>query len=135
MAIARLTVVDWDKDHARETETLNPSWPEVESAIRALNARNRNDVYLQSADSNTETYLCIGGGAGKYIASGAVNNERFPTWVLPEEPAEPTVKVVVGGQPGDYPNNWILDLDSSLRAARSFFDAVVFTNVLRCLDA
>jgi hypothetical protein len=31
--------------------------------------------------------------------------------------------LMVGGQTGDYPGNQVIDLQSALRAARSFYDA------------
>jgi hypothetical protein len=123
MAIGLLIICVWKGVHKDETEIRLPSWPEVEAAIRALDNYNLNDVYLQPHETNSETYLAIGGGGGGYIATGSVDNERFPTLVDPQRPSEPKVLLVVGGQEGDYPANWIIDLPTALRAARSFYDA------------
>ena len=128
MAIARLTICDWQGVNKRDTEVDDPAWSDVESAIRALNNRNLNDVYLQPDRTDSETYLCVGGGAGRYIASGAVNNAAFPTLVDPLRSREPKVILMVGGQPGDYPSNWVVDLQSALRAAKSFYDAGGFSS-------
>jgi hypothetical protein len=128
MAIASMTISEWDGVIKHDTEIDCPSWPDVESAIRALNNCNLNDLYLQPFKSNADTYLCIGGGAGQYLVSGAVNvDEYFPTLVDPERLSEPRKVIVVGGQSGDYPANWIADLKTVLHAAKSFYDHGGFT--------
>jgi len=134
MAIGLLTICEWKGAHKDDTEIRLPLWSAVEAAIRALDNCNLNDVYLQPDETNPETYLAIGGGAGRYIATGSVNNERFPTLVDPQRPAEPKVLLVVGGQEGDYPANWIVDLPTALRAARSFYDAGGFARDVNWVD-
>jgi len=113
----------------------NPMWEQVEAAILALNGRNLNDVYLEPDDSQPQTYLCIGGGAGQYIASGSVNGEYFPTLMNYRSPAEPKVKLIVGGQLGDYPGNYIADLESVLFAARCFFESGEFDGPINWVNA
>ena len=127
MALAILTVCDWDSDGERDTLVANPTWAQIEAAIRRLNNQNLNDVYLQPDRDNTETYLGIGGGNGRYIVTGANSNKTFPTIVHGDRPGERKVTLVVGGQLGEYPENWIVDLESALRAARAFYDAGGFS--------
>jgi hypothetical protein len=121
MAIDRLTVCDWSGRGKQDTVIDRPTWGDIEASIRALNNRNPNDLYLHPDALNSETYLCIGGGAGQYVASGSIDNECFPTLVDFQLPAEPRVTLVVGGQRSAFPGNYILDLESVLRAARSFY--------------
>ena len=128
MHIAKLTTCAWVGGSVTCQTIDSPTWQDVEEAVRALNGSERNDLYLQPESDDAETYLCIGGGDGRYVASGCVNNERFPTWQDPGSPAEPQVTLTVGGQPGCYPANWILDLPMALHAARSYFEAGDFTD-------
>jgi hypothetical protein len=122
MAISCLLICKWVGVTHHDTEIKNPSWPDVESAVRALNNREFNDVYLYPDESKPETYLCIGGGGGSYVATGSVESEYFPTLVDKKRPAEPELPLVVGGQKGTYPGNWVVDLQCVLMAAKSFYD-------------
>lgn len=125
--IALLSAPDW----ASEEGSLlveNPTWVQVESAIRNLNNEARNDVYLHPHGDDLETYLAIGGGNGQYIVVGAKSNTSFPALVRRDEPGDPKIELIVGGQPGEYPANWVADLGSALEAAKAFFDAGGFAS-------
>lgn len=65
--------------------------------------------------------MCIGGGAGRYVVTGSIENQEFPTVVDAARAAEPSELLVVGGQSGQYPGNRVLDLASTLKAARRFY--------------
>jgi hypothetical protein len=67
----------------RTTEIDQPQWEAIDAAIRALDNASRNDVYLVPHKTDPETYLCIGGGAGRYIVTGSIRNEEFPTVIDP----------------------------------------------------
>lgn len=123
MPIAMLTISDWGSAQERDKMIENPTWPEIESAIRALNNENLNDLYLHPEKNNIETYLCVGGGAGRYVLTGSINNQSFPTLADPERSTTPSVELVVGGQLGDYPTNWVMDLCTTLQTTRAFYDA------------
>ena len=123
MPIEILTISEWIGVSKKDTVVENPTWEEVEGAVRALNNRNLNDLYLQPARQDPETFLCIGGGDGRYLVSGSIGNEEFPTVVDPAKPSDVVEHLVVGGQTGDYAGNWIVDLETALRAARSFFES------------
>jgi hypothetical protein len=126
LAIQLLTVCEWDGPRMESTDIPDPTWEQVEDAIRDLDERSRNDLYLHADASNLETYLAVGGGSGRYLVTGSIDNERFPTAVNAIEADASRELLVVGGQRGDYPRSWILDLDSALRAARSFFETGEF---------
>jgi hypothetical protein len=98
MTIQLLRICEWRGDRRIDHETPDPTWEEIEKAIRALNNRDVNDVYLCVEAENDEEFLCIGGGDGRYVVTGAFE-ETFPTVVDParcsgEEP------LVVGGRRG-----------------------------------
>ena len=48
-----------------DTVVEKPSWSDIESAIRAMNNGNLNDVYLD-LESELETSLTIGGGSERW---------------------------------------------------------------------
>ena len=120
MAIELLTICEWAGPARHTTDVDQPGWEAVDAAVRALDNACRNDLYLTPQKADPETYLCIGGGAGRYIVTGSIRNEEFPTVIDPSKAAEPEEVLVVGGQSGCFPGNWAVDLDTALRAARSF---------------
>jgi hypothetical protein len=126
MGIELLTVCEWDGPHLNRIEVTHPTWQQVEDAIRALDGRTRNDLYLTPVASNLETYLTVGGGNGRYLVTGSINNERFPTAVRETKTDAAHESLVVGGQTGEYPATRILDLDSALSASRAFFETREF---------
>jgi hypothetical protein len=126
LAIELLTVCEWNGPHMERAEFPQPTWDQVEDSIRDLDEQTHNDLYLHPDASNLDMYLAIGGGSGRYVVTGSINNERFPTAVKGVESNAARELLVVGGQAGDYPRNWILDLDSALRVARSFFETGEF---------
>jgi hypothetical protein len=122
VSIGLLTVCKWSGPRKEDTNIEHPAWPQVEAAIRALNGTTHNDVYLQPAGGEPDSYLCIGGGKGRYIVTGATKGGEFPTLTDPARAGEPEETIVVGGQPGNYPGHWVVDLETALGAARSYFD-------------
>ena len=134
MIIERLTVCEWTGGRRSDTEIDAPSWSDVEAAVRELNNRNLNDIYLCARDSHPETFLAIGGGAGQYIVSGAIEGEVFPTVIDPERSAEPRIRLMVGGQLGDYPGNYVIGLESALLAAKSYYDTGSFDGPIKWVN-
>jgi hypothetical protein len=126
MAVHLLTIYVWVGRSANRAEIENPAWLVVERAIRDLNNRDRNDVYLTPDRNDLETYLAIGGGDGRYLVTGCVRNDRFPTLIHTQKVPVPEERLVVGGQEGVYPGNWIVDLEMALQAARVFYEAGTF---------
>lgn len=122
--IALMTICEWTAGSRHDAEVRDPSWDEIARAIRALDGAARNDLYLCPDADDPGTYLCVGGGDGRYVVAGAIAiDSEFPTLVDADRPATPMEVVVVGGQAGRYPANWVVGLDAALAAARAFYDA------------
>src|SRR5262249_31512540 len=115
LPIELLTVYEWLGPRVARQEYRDPSWELVEDAIRELNGQAWNDLDLCPAAADPETWLCVGGGAGRYIVTGSACGESFPT-VARGPSEEGREGVVVGGQVGAYPRHWVVDLDTALRA-------------------
>lgn len=125
MKIARLTICDWNDRRSIDTVIENPCWTDIEAAIRALNNRNLNDIYLHLDDS-PETWLAVGGGDGQYLVTGSINAESFPTLIDASKSEEPRIYLMVGGQLCDYPCSYVVDLDRALQATRSVVETGTF---------
>lgn len=109
----------------RETIIENPIWEQIETAIQALNNDDLNDLYL---NANKEVWLCVGGGAGQYILTGAIGEDVFPTLVDPNKSSEREILLTVGGQTAEYTENWIHSLARSLAAAHDFYEEGGFSS-------
>jgi hypothetical protein len=126
VSVAQLTVSQWEGGTVRNEIVSNPTWSQVEGAVRQLDNVRFNDLYLQPDAGNSETYLCVGGGGGRYVLAGVLAGDRFPTLVDPRRPAEPAELLRVGGQEGDYPANVVHDLDTTLEAVHAFWSSGSF---------
>ena len=106
MPIGRLTACEWTRGRMNEVVFDDPSWQDVENAIRALDGQTRNDVYLTADRLNPDTWLVVGGGNGRYIVTGAIDvDKEFPALIDAGRPDEPQEALVVGGQEGLNPAN------------------------------
>ena len=103
----------------------NPTWSDVEVAVRKLDGNRFNDIYLHRDEDSEYFWLSIGGGAGRYLITGA-SSEGFPTVVERARTNLPDELLCVGGQHSYFPAKWIHPLDVALKAARSFFEAGQF---------
>jgi Immunity protein Imm1 len=112
---------------ATDTETMeNPSWPDVERAILALDARSTTLVMLAPPSPKGlptgEHHMAVGGGSGdRLIVYTTDDNFHFWNLVDPKKRGDRRpVRMVVGGQEGDYREEQFVSRDHALRAARCY---------------
>jgi hypothetical protein len=130
-----MTLCEWRGSRLVKQVVSDPSMELVEAAVRRLDNARFNDLYLEPLREDPETWLCIGGGAGRYLLSGALAGGRFPILVDPTRSAEHRQALVIGGQEGTYPANQVHDLDTALAAVRCFWLSGRFeSEVLNWLD-
>jgi Immunity protein Imm1 len=98
------------------TYIQNPSLDDVEMAVRALDGVHNTMVVL---GTDGPGHMAIGGGAGRYIVYSTPDNLTF---YVPIDPVAPqgSITLVAGGEEGEYPARQTADLDSALRAARTY---------------
>jgi hypothetical protein len=121
MSLGSLTICSWDATSCDDTVILDPGWPEIESAVRSLDNERLNDVYLTPLGPADEVFLCVGGGAGRYLVTGSDSSRRSPILSVPGSSSDALVPLRVGGQLGEFPARYVVDLDSALTAAKKFF--------------
>jgi len=119
--LAELRIFEWRGTGRTEHIVTRPALEAVVAAVRALDGAARNDLYLYPKTGSAGSYLCVGGGAGKYLLTGVLPGDRFPTLIDPTQPELPKQPLRVGGQVGLYPRNWIHPLDVALRVAEEFW--------------
>ena len=126
MPIAELRVFEWRGTGRTEQVIPRPPLKAVIAAVRALDGAAHNDIYLYPKAGSLHCYLCVGGGAGRYLLTGVLPGDRFPTLVDPARPEVPKEALRVGGQEGLYPRNWIHPLAIALKAAEAFWSTGEF---------
>ena len=126
MSLAELRVFEWKGIGRTEQIIPRPSLKVVLAAVRALDGAAHNDVYLYPKAGSFHPYLCVGGGAGRYLLTGVLPGDRFPTLVDPARPELPKQPLKIGGQEGLYPRNWIHSLAVALRAVEEFWNTGEF---------
>ena len=125
--LGELRIFEWTGTARTEQIVPRPPLKTVLAAVRALDGRSRNDVYLYPKAGVLYPYLCVGGGNGRYLLTGVLPGDRFPTLLDPSRPELPKEALRVGGQEGLYPRNWIHTLDTTLRTVESFWNSGDFT--------
>jgi hypothetical protein len=123
MALEKLTICRWHSTSRDDVDVSNPSWIDVEKAVRRLDGEQYNDLYLKPFGTDDRTFLCVGGGGGKYVVAGTDAGGRNVAVPAEGVSDDSLVSLLVGGQLGEFPSRYILALDRVLSATRAFFDA------------
>jgi immunity protein Imm1 of predicted polymorphic toxin system len=130
--VRELSAPRWRGGGYKDNVTGNPSWNDVEDAIRALNAHDLNDVYLEGPD---DARMVIGGGAGRYLISVDVpDSEVVVKHFSPVNAAADSnelIELVVAGSLGEWLATELVDLDLALAAARSYYEDGTLTNAVK----
>jgi hypothetical protein len=96
----------------------DPCWNDVEARINMLRTVDSGSVFLKDTNGS---WLSIG---GEYKNGFVVfiSCDRGESYVLaPPQKRKGIVSVIVGFQLGDYPKRIIVDLDTCIQVARSYF--------------
>jgi hypothetical protein len=116
MFVLDMTTEKWVGNKNLGSFIENPNWNQIESAIRELDGVNHT---LVTIGADEETYMSIGGGAGKYVVT--VTFDNFDFYILMDSSKSNDIeKLVIGGQGGNFPANQCIDLLRCLLAARTF---------------
>jgi len=113
LSVNRLSGPDDNDDR----EVPNPSWPEIEAAIRGLDGDRCTLVILGIGDS--VPHMGVGGGGGKYVVYLTDDNLTFYNLIDPQA-ASGTFELKAGGQFGDYQLRQRANLDQVLVAAKTY---------------
>ncbi|HXW64485.1 MAG TPA: Imm1 family immunity protein [Burkholderiaceae bacterium] len=122
MAVETLTVCHWS-DLRDDEVTKNPSWQDVDSAVRQLDNGSGSDVYLKPLGAPAEVFLGVGGHAGHYVVCGTDARGRNPVLRNDVATDQTMVQLSVGGQLGEFPATFVVSLEQPLLAVRSFYEA------------
>jgi Immunity protein Imm1 len=119
MFVLDMTTEKWVFNKNQGDFIENPSWSQIETAIRELDGESKTLITL---GIDEDTYMSIGGGANKYIVTVTFDNSNFH--VLIDSPKSEQIQtLVVGGQNGNYSANQCVDLLHCLLAARTFTES------------
>lgn len=118
-----MILCEWRGPHLDKQVVPHPTLDQIEAAVLRLDNGRFNDLYLEPGAEESGTWLCVGGGSGKYLLSGAEGGQRFATLVDPARPSEPSETLVVGGQTGIYPRNRVHTLETALATVRAFWQS------------
>jgi hypothetical protein len=117
MFITSLYADKW-VSRADKGETIaQPSWIEIERAIRTLDGKEHTSVMIRKDE---ETYMSIGGGPNAYTLTALFENQRGPYYLLDQSRRNGDVLLVVGGQSIDVPAKMVVPLGMVLIVAKSF---------------
>ena len=106
----------------------NPTWPDAELKILALDSRTFTIVILapltKALPDNNSSHMAIGGGANdSVIVYITDDNLRFWNPIDPSRSDfDSKISVLIGGQIGEYRASQFVSRKLALLAARQYFD-------------
>jgi hypothetical protein len=80
-------------------------------------------LYADPYAAEAGACLCVGGGGERYVVVGLDRGETSSTFAPGPGGEGEREPLLVASNVGSFPRNWIVDLDTALRAARSFYEA------------
>ncbi|HBL13073.1 MAG TPA: hypothetical protein DD379_17090 [Cyanobacteria bacterium UBA11162] len=116
MFISKFSVEDWVGNQNKGCLEQVQNWAEIETAIKELDGHHKTLVTLEA---DGETHMAVGGGTDKYLVYLTFDNETFHYLVDPSKP-DADERLTVGGQEGVYPAKLCVDIDSAIKAAKTF---------------
>jgi len=106
-------------DDSDQTEHENPSWIDIETAIRSLDGDTRTLLVLGIGDPPVPHMAIAGGEEGQYIVYTTLDNMIFHKLIKPEAPPGKCL-LVAGGQRGEYDRKMCVGLFEAIRAAKTY---------------
>ena len=106
----------------------NPTWGDVERAIGALDARAQTLVILSPVPPKGapegDHHMAIGGGEdGRFIVYTTKDNQHFWNLMDPmKRGVDRKVRMLIGGQEGEYREGQFVSRELALRAARRYVE-------------
>ncbi|MEH2143913.1 Imm1 family immunity protein [Nostoc sp.] len=116
MFISKFSVEDWIGNQNRGSVEQAQNWLEIEAAIKELDGQRKTLVTLETEG---ETHMAIGGGIQKYVVYVTFDNENF-YYLVDLSKSNTDETVIVGGQEGVYAAKSCIDLNTTLKAAKTF---------------
>ena len=108
-------------DDSNFLEKEDPSWLDIEAAIRRLNGETSTLLIIAAGDP--VPHMGIGGGSGgKYVVYATPDNLTFHNLINPNSPTG-SCSLKAGGQWGKYALKMCVDLSHALRAAKTYADS------------
>ena len=115
---AELVTDEWQGVQNNEQVVVEPTVDAIAEAIEALDGEIRTMV---SIVYRHPSHMEIGGGGPNrlYVVQATLDGEHYKVATRDVSPSG-AVMVTAGGQEGDYPARRCVDLETALRAARTF---------------
>jgi hypothetical protein len=119
MFVNALTKDNWKGARDTPEQIKSPSWNDIETAIRALDGGRRTVVVLEGE----RAHLTVGGGSeGRYMVCATVDSAELLTLSLSNE-GHSKVTLHVGGQDGEYQDNFVVDTATVMMVAKIFAES------------
>lgn len=116
MFVSKFSIEDWQGNQNKGYVQPVKEWQEIEKEIAQLDGHYKTLVTLEA---DGETHMAIGGGKNKYVVYLTFDNQHFYYIVEPSK-SEIEENLTVGGQEGAYPAKLCIDINTTLKAAKTF---------------
>ena len=116
MSIKKMEYDNWINSLSNDTEIENPTWEQIEKAIKSLDADQHTMVILTS---DTQS-LIIGGGQGQYIITVLFGDDNHVS-ARRKSPIDGDIELNIGGQTGFYSKRLVLDFALTIHVVMIFW--------------
>jgi hypothetical protein len=113
----RLERDHWEDGRPSRLTVDTPTPSDVAAAVRALDQRHHTEIVVTGHDGQ---YLAVSGGAGRYVVHLGSDEHDDAIVVLAADAPSGQEPMVMGGRTRVVPRSRVVDLESALRAVRSF---------------
>jgi Immunity protein Imm1 len=115
MYVQRLRIFD-----AEDRVVENPTWADVERAIRSLNGKTRTALNLFHDERSPD--MVIGGGRRRLYHVMVGRRGVGPINLVNPSAKDDEIEMLIGGYGTDFPMWALVDLPTALVAAKTFWD-------------
>jgi len=116
MSIKKMEYDNWINSLSNDTEIENPTWEQIEKAIKSLDADQHTMVILTS---DTQS-LIIGGGQGQYIITVLFGDDNHVS-ARRKSPIDGDIELNIGGQTVFYSKRLVLDFALAIHVVMIFW--------------
>jgi hypothetical protein len=117
VTLRTLVADQWDGLINRAEEIRQPLATDVERAVTRLDGERFDLVTLVATD---DSHMTVGGGGSdKFVVCASLDGSSFFSLLGQGDPTQ-SVKLVTGGQEGEFPGDRVTDRGSALAAAKTF---------------
>jgi hypothetical protein len=113
-----IEMLSCDNTMGGNTTLKKPTWGDVENSIHNMDGESLTMVGLMLNDSGQ--HMMIGGGPEEFVVS--ITTDEIVYFLIDVNQSEDEYQEIMAGQPSEYPENQIVNLETVMVVAKHYFE-------------